>query len=62
LHVIASLLAEARSRLPGAVAAARDQDDLSWSQIADLLGTTRASAWERYAGRATQGPAPLGAR
>jgi len=30
------------------VADARDQD-YSWAQVADLLGVTRASAWQRYA-------------
>lgn len=50
LHLLASLVAEARSRLPRAVADARDQG-YSWGQVADLLGVTRASAWQRYAGR-----------
>lgn len=49
LHLLASLIAEAKLRLPAAVADARDQD-CSWAQIADLLGVTRASAWQRYAG------------
>ena len=40
LHLLASLIAEARSRLPRAVADARDQD-CSWGQVADLLGVTR---------------------
>ena len=49
LHLLASLIAEAQQRLPQAVADARDQD-CSWAEIADLLGVTRASAWQRYAG------------
>jgi DNA-directed RNA polymerase specialized sigma24 family protein len=49
LHLVASLLAEACSRLPGAVAEAR-AEGLSWAEVADLLGVTRASAWQRYAG------------
>ena len=43
LHLLASLITEARSRLPRAVADARDQD-YSFGQAADLLGVTRASA------------------
>lgn len=58
LHLLASLIAEARSRLPRAVADARDQD-CSWGQVADLLGVTRASAWQRYAGRTERGRTPL---
>ncbi len=54
LHVLASLVAEAQARLPRAVADARDED-YSWAQIADLLGVTRASAWQRYAGRIATG-------
>jgi len=50
LHLLTSLTAEAERRLPRAVADARDQD-YSWAQIADLLGVTRASAWQRYAHR-----------
>lgn len=48
LHVLASLMAEARARLPRAVADARDQD-YSWAEIGDLLGITRAAAWQRFA-------------
>ena len=47
LHLFASLAAETSSRLPQAVADARAYG-LSWAQVADLLGVTRASAWERY--------------
>jgi hypothetical protein len=50
LHLLVSLLAEAQARLGRAVGDARDQD-YSWAQIADLLGVTRASAWQRYAAR-----------
>lgn len=49
LHLLACLLAEASSRLPGAVAEAR-RYGLSWAEVADLLGVTRASAWQRFAG------------
>ncbi len=58
LHLLISLTAEAERRLPRAVADARDQD-YSWAQIADLLGVTRASAWQRYAGRSAQQRTPL---
>ena len=58
LHLIASLVAEARSRAPRAVADARDQE-YSWAQVADLLGVTRASVWQRYAGRTAQDRTPL---
>ncbi|MDA8291305.1 MAG: hypothetical protein M0Z33_06440 [Actinomycetota bacterium] len=50
LHLLTSLIKEAESRFARAVADARDQD-YSWAAIADLLGVTRASAWQRYAGR-----------
>ncbi len=58
LHLLASLIAEAEHRLPRAVADARDQD-YSWAQIADLLGVTRASAWQHYAGRTAHRRTPL---
>jgi hypothetical protein len=58
LHLLTSLLAEAQARLPRAVADARDQE-YSWAQIADLLGITRASAWQRYAGRTERNRTPL---
>ncbi len=58
LHLLASLTTEAGHRLPRAVADARDQD-YSWAQIADLLGVTRASAWQRYAGRTAKDRTPL---
>lgn len=58
LHLLTSLIAEAQRRLPRAVADARDQD-CSWAEIADLLGVTRASAWQRYAGRTPTNRTPL---
>jgi hypothetical protein len=58
LHLLASLLAEATARVPRAVADARDQE-YSWAQVADLLGVTRTSAWQRYAGRTARDRAPL---
>ena len=58
LHILASLVAEARSRLPRAVADARDQE-LSWAEIADLLGVTRARVWQRSAGRTAMDRTPL---
>jgi len=48
LHAITSLHAETQQRIPAAVAAAREHG-CSWAEIADLLGVTRASAWQRYA-------------
>ena len=51
VHLLASLLAEAQAGLRRAVNDARDRD-CSWAEIADLLGVTRASAWQRYAARA----------
>jgi len=58
MHLLCSLLAEAERRLPRAVADARDQE-YSWAEIADLLGVTRASAWQRYAGRGAKDRTPL---
>ena len=58
LHLLTSLIDETQRRLPRAVADARDQD-YSWAQIADLLGVTRASAWQRYAGRTHHHRTPL---
>ncbi len=55
LHLLASLLAGVQVRLPRAVVDARDQQ-CSWAEIGDLLGVTRASAWQRYGhGTATAG-------
>lgn len=47
VHLLASLHRQIQQRLPDAVADARDQD-YSWAEIGDLLGTTRAAAWNRY--------------
>lgn len=58
LHLLASLIAQAERRLPQAVADARDQT-CSWAEIADLLGVTRASAWQRFAGRTATNAKPL---
>lgn len=57
LHLLISLIHQAEQQLPRAVADARDQE-YSWAQIADLLGVTRASAWQRYAGRTTTNRTP----
>jgi hypothetical protein len=51
IQLLASLILEAQGRLPQAVALARDQE-YSWAEIGDLLGTTRAAAWQRFAHRA----------
>jgi hypothetical protein len=58
LHMLTSLIKEAESRLPRAVAEARDQE-YSWAEIADLLGVTRASAWQRYAARSDKNRTPV---
>jgi hypothetical protein len=47
LHALASLLAQAQQLLPQAVADARDQE-LTWTQIGELLGTTATTAARRY--------------
>jgi hypothetical protein len=47
LHALASLIAQARQLLPQAVHDARDQE-LTWTQIGELLGTTAATAARRY--------------
>ena len=47
LHALASLLAQAQQLLPQAVHDARDQE-LTWTQIGELLGTTAATAARRY--------------
>jgi hypothetical protein len=47
LHTLASLLAQARQLLPQAVRDARDQE-LTWAQIGEPLGTTAATAARRY--------------
>ena len=58
LHLLMSLLEEAKTQVPRAVADGRNQE-YSWAEIADLLGVTRASAWQRYAGRTEQNRTPL---
>jgi hypothetical protein len=47
LHGLASLAAELEGRMAPAVADARHYG-CSWAEVADLLGVTRASAWQRY--------------
>ena len=58
MHLLVSLIHQAEQQLPRAVADARDQE-YSWAEIADLLGVTRASAWQRYAGRTATNRTPL---
>jgi hypothetical protein len=47
LHALASLIAQAQQLLPQAVHDALDQE-LTWAQIGELLGTTAATAARRY--------------
>jgi hypothetical protein len=47
LHALASLIAQAHQLLPQAVHDARDQE-LTWTQIGELLDTTTATAARRY--------------
>jgi flavin-binding protein dodecin len=47
LHLLASLHRQIQAALPAAVTRARDHN-LSWAEIGDLLGTTRAAACNRY--------------
>jgi hypothetical protein len=47
LHALASLIAQAEQLLPQAVRDARDQE-LTWTQIGELLNTTAAAAARRY--------------
>jgi hypothetical protein len=47
LHTLASLIAQADKLLPQAIHEARDQE-LTWAQIGELLGTTAATAARRY--------------
>jgi hypothetical protein len=47
LHALTSLIAQARQLLPQAVHDARDQE-LTWNQIGELLGTTAATAARRH--------------
>jgi hypothetical protein len=50
LHALASLISQAQQLLPQAVHDARDQE-LTWNQIGELLGTTPATAARRYRNR-----------
>lgn len=52
VHVLASLALQLDGRLALAVAEARCWG-CSWAEVADLLGVTRASAWQRYADKQT---------
>ena len=47
LHALASLHAQAQQLLPQALRDARDQE-LTWTQISELLGTTATTAPRRY--------------
>ena len=47
LHALASLIAQAEQLLPRAVHDARDQE-LTWTQIGELLSTTATTAARRY--------------
>ena len=47
LHALASLIAQAQQLLPRAVRDARDQE-LTWTQIGELLGATAATTARRY--------------
>ena len=47
LHALTSLIAQATQLLPRAVHDARDQE-LTWTQIGELLNTTAATAARRY--------------
>ena len=47
LHALASLITQAQQLLPQAVHDARDQE-LTWTEIGELLGTTPATAARRY--------------
>jgi hypothetical protein len=49
LHLLASLAAAAQARLGESVAGTRAYG-CSWAEVADLLGVTRASAWQRWGG------------
>jgi hypothetical protein len=47
LHALASLITQAEQLLPQAIHHARDQE-LTWTQIGELLNTTAATAARRY--------------
>jgi hypothetical protein len=53
LHALTSLIAQAGQLLPQAVHNARDQEH-TWAQIGELLGTTAATAARRYRTRHDQ--------
>lgn len=55
LHCLASLLADAKARIPDAVADARDQDH-SWEEIATCLGISPSVARRRFAAHARTRP------
>jgi hypothetical protein len=57
LHLLTSLHHQIQAALPAAVARARDHN-LSWAEIGDLLGTTRAAAWNRYGHHTPTAPPP----
>ncbi|MGH9072105.1 MAG: hypothetical protein ACRDX8_13310 [Acidimicrobiales bacterium] len=64
LHELASLIAEGQARVAQAVIEARGHG-LSWSQVGDCLGVTRASAWQRYSALVAESDpliSPLAAR
>lgn len=59
LHCLGSLLEQAKARIPGAVAEARDQDH-SWEEIATCLGISPSAARHRFAAHArTSARSPL---
>jgi hypothetical protein len=47
LHALTSLITQAQQLLPQAIHDARDQE-LTWAQVGELLGTTPATAARRY--------------
>lgn len=56
VRLLAAMRAASDERMGGAVAAMR-AEGASWQDVADAVGTTRQSAWERF-GRGTRGAAP----
>jgi hypothetical protein len=50
LHALTSLIAQAEQLLPQAVHDARDQE-LTWAEIGELLGTTASTAARRHRGK-----------
>jgi len=50
LHALASLITQAQQLLPQAIHDARDQE-LTWAQIGELLGTTATTAARRYSNK-----------